>query len=58
MIFLSAKGTSLSLPTEFTQWKKISTDRPIVTFKIKDSENKILDGRYYEQELQKVNIRQ
>ena len=38
--------------------EKISTDRPIVTFKIKDSENKILDGRYYEQELQKVNIRQ
>ena len=36
---------------------KISTDRPIVTYKIKLSENKILDGRYYEQELQKVNIR-
>ena len=38
--------------------EKISTDRAIVTYKLKDSENKILDGRYYEQELQKVNIRQ
>ena len=44
--FYFCKGYKPQFTDRSNTVEKISTDRPIVTYEIKDSENKTLDGRY------------
>ena len=51
------KGYKAQFTDQIYEIYSIATKKPIVTYKVKDlNSNKVLKGRYYEQELQKVII--
>ena len=47
------KGYKPQFTHEIYQVRKVSTEKPVVTYIIKNSTNGVLKGRYYKQELQK-----